>query len=399
MTRYFPFNLYNNLKTLIKRVKRYRVIYNANAADESRFSKRALLVYVVKPFLPETSRRAFPSHQNERQCKQIAAILGEFGYIVDVVDVRNTRFRPSRDYDIVISNKADRDPTSAFRADPMKIYLATTPNPRVHNANLKRRHDLLIARRQCKVMIRRRYPEVMPYVTKADAIIGFGNDLIMSTWKEVFDGPIYGLNIYGYKETRFPIEPRDFARARTNFLFFASKSQIQKGLDLLLEIFPRHPDLHLYICSLFKNEKDFCDCYHRELYETPNVHPIGWIRVNSDEFYELVQKCAYVIHPSCSDGQPGSVVQCMYSGLVPLVTREAGIDTEDFGMTFFDDSLEEIERLVVKISQLPENWHREHSIRTRKAAEENYSENAFTNRWRTILTELPSRSGVRRNDS
>lgn len=197
MTRRFLFNLYRRLKTIFERVKRYRVIYNANAADESSYSKRALLVYVVKPFLPETSRPAFPSHQNERQCKQIAAILGEFGYIVDVVDVRNTRFRPSRDYDIVISNKANWGPTSAFRAGPMKIYLATTPNPRVHNANLKRRHDLLIARRQCRVMIRRRHAEVMPYVTKADAIIGFGNELIMSSWKEVFEGPIYAFNNYG----------------------------------------------------------------------------------------------------------------------------------------------------------------------------------------------------------
>jgi hypothetical protein len=89
----------------------------------------------------------------------------------------------------------------------------------------------------------------------------------------------------------------------------------------------------------------------------------------------------------------------MYSGLVPLVTREAGIDTEDFGMTFFDDSLDEIERVMVKVSQLPEDWHRTYSIRTRKTAEEKYSEDAFTDRWRTILTELLSRSGVRRNDS
>lgn len=392
MIRDLIFKLYNRVKTIMKRVKRYRVIYNANAADESSYRKRALLVYVVKPFLPEASRRAFPSHQNERQCKHIAAILGEFGYIVDVVDVRNTRFRPSRDYDIVISNKANWGPTSAFRAGPMKIYLATTPNPRVHNANLKRRHDLLFARRQLRVMIRRRYAEVMPYVTKADAIVGLGNDLIMSTWKEVFEGPIYGFNNYGYKETRFTIESKDFARARRNFLFFAGGSQILKGLDLLLEIFPRHPDLHLYVCSPFKNETDFCSCYHKTLYETPNVHPIGWIRVNSDKFYELVQRCAYVIHPSCSDASPGSVVQCMYSGLVPLVTRETGIDTEDFGLTFIDDSLEEIERVVLEVSQLPEDWHRTHSIRTRKTAEEKYSEDAFMRRWRTVLEELLSRS-------
>jgi glycosyltransferase involved in cell wall biosynthesis len=163
---------------------------------------------------------------------------------------------------------------------------------------------------------------------------------------------------------------------------------MQKGLDLLLEIFPKHPELHLYICSEYEKEEDFCACYHKELYETPNIHPIGWVAVNGPEYYELVKKCAFVIHPTCSEGQPGSVVQCMHSGLIPLVTREAGIDTEDFGITFTDDSLEEIERVILEVSEKPESWHRERSIRTRRVSEEKYSEDAFMNRWRDILTEI-----------
>jgi glycosyltransferase involved in cell wall biosynthesis len=110
--------------------------------------------------------------------------------------------------------------------------------------------------------------------------------------------------------------------------------------------------------------------------------------VNSPEFHDLVRRCAYVIHPTCSEGQSGSVVQCMYSGLIPLVTREAGIDTEDFGVTFSDDSLDEIERVVREVSQLPADWHREHSIKTHKIAEAKYSEDAFLKRWRSILSEV-----------
>jgi len=186
MTRYFPFNLYNNLKTFIKRAKRYPVIYNVNAANESNCSKRALLIYVIKPFLPETSRHTFPSHQNVRKYQQLAAMLGEFGFIVDVADVRDTRFKPSRDYDIVISNRATlTGQANASRAHAMRIYFATTTSPRVHNARLRKRHELLSARRQCRAMVRRLYGEVIPYVTKSDAIVGIGNDLIMSTWKEV----------------------------------------------------------------------------------------------------------------------------------------------------------------------------------------------------------------------
>jgi hypothetical protein len=228
----------------------------------------------------------------------------------------------------------------------------------------------------------------MPYVTQSDAIICFGNEFVMNSWKEVFTGPIYRFNNYGFKETEVLLDSKDFRTARENFLFLASGSQMQKGLDLLLEIFPQHPNLHLYVCSDFKGEDDFCSCYQKELYHTPNIHPIGRVRVNGPEFYDLVRKCAYVICPSCSEGQSGSVVQGMYSGLIPMVTRETGVDTGDFGITFSDDSLREIERVVVAVSRLPESWHREHSVKTRKISEEEYSEDAFVRRWRGILGEL-----------
>ncbi len=202
------------------------------------------------------------------------------------------------------------------------------------------------------------------------------------------DAGRYPFNNYGFSGTRFVFEGKDFATARRNFLFFASGSQVQKGLDLLLEIFPRLPQLDLYVCGGFAKEADFCDCYHQELFETPNIHAVGWLDVNGPEFYDLAAKCAYVIHPSCADGQPGSVVQCMHAGLIPMVTREAGIDTQDFGVTFANDSLEEIQRVIMQLASRPETWHREHSLKTRAGAEKMYSEEAFLARWREILTEV-----------
>ena len=312
-------------------------------------------------------------------------MLGEFGYVVDVVDIRDRRFRPSRDYDLIISNRVTH---SSLAKDAIKLYLATTLCHPAHCRNLRRRHILLFKRRKYGLKVRRLYSGRMPYVTQSDAVICFGNEFVMNSWKEVFTGPIYRFNNYGFKETEVLLDSKDFLTARENFLFFASGSQMQKGLDLLLEIFPQHPNLHLYVCSDFKGEDDFCSCYQKELYRTPNIHPIGRVRVNGPEFYDLVRKCAYVICPSCSEGQSGSVVQGMYSGLIPMVTRETGVDTGDFGITFSDDSLREIERVVVAVSRLPESWHREHSVKTRKISEEEYSEDAFVRRWRGILGEL-----------
>jgi hypothetical protein len=48
------------------------------------------------------------------------------------------------------------------------------------------------------------------------------------------------------------------------------------------------------------------------------------------------------------------------------------------------------------VSVLPESWHREHSIRTRKVSEKKYSEGAFMDRWRYMLAEILSGAGKSR---
>ena len=365
------------------------MVYNPNSVRDDPRCKRALMVYLPQAFLFNENGPEFFAHQSFRQCKQIAALLADFGYIVDVAHKSNWRRVKHRDYDLIIADRADYQGLDSFsKSAAPKIFLATSMDYGLHNTNLRRRHERLVQRRNLGVEIRRHYPEAMPYLARADAVAGFGNGFIMSSWTGRFSGPLYPFNNYGFANTADTAERKNYREARRHFLFFASRSQVQKGLDLLLEIFPKHPDLHLYICSDFEKERDFCAAYRKELYETRNIHPIGWLTVNSALYNEVVQKCAYVIHPTCSEGQPGSVVQCMHSGLIPLVTKWAGIDTKDFGVTFDEDSLEAIERTVVAVSQLPEEWHRQRSIRTRQVAEAQYSEHAFVNRWRQILAEI-----------
>ncbi len=387
--KYFFKKIYTQFRANLRRFIGYPVIYNANKVNEEDFNKRALLIYLFKPFLLKEDDPKFLYHQNMKQCKQITAVLGEFGYVVDVVDVKDMRFKLSEDYNLIISHRVNLNGMETLlRKDVIKIYLSTGMNHVVYNKNIRRRYESLYKRRNCRVKIRQLNTGNMPYVLNANAIIGFGNEFTTNTWKEIFKRPIYSFNNYGFQTTKFYGETKDFSIARKNFLFFGSGEQVRKGLDLLLEIFPKHPNLDFFICSSVENERDFCKCYHKELYKTPNIHPIGRIRVNGTTFYELVQKSAYVILPTCGEGQPGSVVQCMYAGLIPIVTKEAGIDTEDFGITFANDSLEEIEKTIIELSELQEGWHKKHSYRTREVAVEKFSENAFIDRWREIMNEI-----------
>ena len=66
---------------------------------------------------------------------------------------------------------------------------------------------------------------------------------------------------------------------------------MHKGLDLVLEAFAGMPDHHLYVCGPLQQEKDFVKAFYTELYETPNIHAVGWVDLEGPEFLEIVNKC------------------------------------------------------------------------------------------------------------
>jgi glycosyltransferase involved in cell wall biosynthesis len=78
----------------------------------------------------------------------------------------------------------------------------------------------------------------------------------------------------------------------------------------------------------------------------------------------------------------------MHAGLVPLLTKECGIDTGDFGWLFENDNEEEIERLVLQVSKLSPDALKERALKTRQIATSQYSEDAFVQRWREIVFAL-----------
>jgi len=365
----------------------YPIIYNANNVNEDSLKNRALLVYLVKPFQLKQNDAKFSIHQNLKQCKQIVKVIGEFGYIVDVADVRSNKIISLKKYDIIISHNFKLDETGIeLKNGAIRVYLSSGMNHITNNEKVRERYELLKNRRNCNLKVRNINDENMSFVDKANYIVGFGNNYIGKTWKTNFNIPTYSFNNYGFNDINYI--HKNHSLTRKSFLYFASSNQVGKGLDLLMEIFPKYPDLHLYVCSSFQDELDFCMCYYKELYKTSNIHAIGWVKIYSKEFIEVCQKCSYVILPTCSEGQVGSVVQCMYAGLIPIVTMEAGIDTEDFGVTISSNRLVEIEDKILELSKKSPAWHVDRSLKTRDKAKEKYSEEAFLNRWREIISEI-----------
>jgi len=362
------------------------VVYNVNHDDETNVKKRALFIYMVLPFQLKKSSKYFLYHQNLKQSIQIARIVGSYGYIVDVADVSDATIQTPYEYDLIISHKIDLDISTIQHKDSSKyIYLSSGLNHKAYNRNLKKRLEAFTARRNCILHIEWQ-TEHMQFLTSANAIVGFGNHHTLLSWRESFQGPIYTFNNYSFHVNRSI--KINHSTAKRKFLFFSGRRQLVKGLDLLLEVFSRQKDLELFICGPIIEEKDFCDCYHHELFETPNIHVLGWVHIHTATYKDVIQTCTYIIQPSCSEGQIGSVIQCMRDGIIPIVTKECGIDMEHFGITLPSDSIEDIEKTVVELSTMSDEWCQEHHTATKEVSLTKYSEEAFQKRWREILSTI-----------
>jgi glycosyltransferase involved in cell wall biosynthesis len=365
---------------------RHRVVYDAHRTGR-RDGPYALLDYLPRAFLVPEDDPAFLHHANLRRCRILAEVLGERGFVVDVCNPRDRSFRPRRPYALVLGERLDWGRLdNRFPRDALRVFLATTMEHRAHNASVRRRHERLAGRGRRGVPVGRVYPERMPAVERAHAVVGVGDEVTLGTWRAVCAGPALAFDGFALRAGVEPEERRDFDTARRRFLFFASGTQVQKGLDLLLEVFARRPRLELHVCSRFESEREFTAAYRHELRELPNIHAHGWIRVDGALFRELVRRCAWIVHPSCSEGQAGAVVHALHSGLVPIVTRECGLASA--ARPLADDAIETLARAVDEAADRPPERCRAEAEATRRLARARFTEERFAARFRAILDEL-----------
>jgi len=369
---------------VVMRKQWLRPVMNVGGGELKGSKKSALLIYLSTPFHLRPKHPLFWLHQNQRQCLIIAEILQNLGYIVDVADITDRNFTPRKTYDLVISHRVNHTGLEkAIGPKTIKIYLASGTNHRVRNRRVQKRLQDLRARRGCKLSPIVQDEEYMPYLHIADELIGFGNKRVMETWRQNFSGMSYPFNNYGiFNRTNIK---RNFKEARNNFLFFGSRQQVAKGLDLLLEVFSKLPNHNLHVCSAYAAEKDFCNCYKEELFRTENIHAHGFVDIRGSVFRELLNICAFVIHPSASEGSPGSVIHAVSAGLVPILSKESGVDVDGFGFLLKDARLNTISKTVQKLATLKTADLLRLSARARKAGRTHFSETAFRKRLTQIL--------------
>jgi glycosyltransferase involved in cell wall biosynthesis len=375
ITRYNPYS--DNMPNLHEQL--------VSLKPENISQGNALISYRLEPFLKNADESLLNKHNNYWRSLRMAETFLEIGFCVDVIDYRNKTFIPEKEYAFFIDVRHNFERLSPYlNKDCVKIMYIDTAHILFHNAAEARR---LLELQQRKGVTLRPQRLSLPNlaIEYADCAITHGNKFTINTFAYAHK-PIYRIPQSTYYTYPLP-EDKNYEMCRKNYLWFGSDGFVHKGLDLVLDAFAEMPDYHLYICGPIQKEKDVQKVYYRELYETSNIHTIGWVDVNSREFHEIIQKCIALIYPSCSEGGAGSVVTCMHAGIIPVASYESGVDIEDdYGVILKDCSVDAIRNTIKMISSLPVEKLRQMTYKAWEYARAHHTRERFDEEYKKTIS-------------
>lgn len=348
--------------------------------------KKALLSYIVHPFSISRDNPRYYRHINIWRAPEIVRILNELGYLVDVVDYTDEKFIPPKKYDLFIGHGGFNFENIAGHLDESttKIYFTTGNYWKFRNEVNSVRLSALRKRKGFELLPDRlQIHKEEGALLIADGVIGIGSDFSRNTYKNF--SPVIMINVTALFDDYYECQNKDFKKGKEHFLYFAGQGNVHKGLDLLLDAFIEL-EQHLWICSYI--DKQFAEIYSEELHNYPNIHLVGWIQPRSPRFYEMMDFCNYVILPSCSEGQPHSVVECMNQGLIPIVSEACGLKINGYGEILDPCTVEGIKKAVLKFTAFPSAQCKEMSAKARKIAQGDFSEDAFHGNMKNALLQL-----------
>ncbi len=349
-----------------------------------------LISYMPLPWLDER-QIVLDGHTNRWECMQIARTFLEKGYAIDIIDFENTSFVPKKKYAYYFDVGKNMERLAPLLGDRcIKIFHGTTGYWRFFVDASEKRLSAIERRRGVQLLPGRPAPSG-DSIRHADVAIMLGNDCTIETYPQDLRGkmsriPLSTTHIFP------PPAQKDFEKARYNFIWFGGAGLAHKGVDLILEAFSAMPEYSLTLIGKIAPDDPFTHVYKREMYDLPNIKTLGWLDPGSAEFKKICENTLGVVYPSCSEGCAGSVVLCMHAGLIPIVSRESGVETNDFGITLKENTVETIQDAVRTLANEDKNTLNTRAVETWHYARANHTREKFAQVFREFVTMLEKNS-------
>ncbi|RZM24203.1 MAG: glycosyltransferase family 1 protein [Pedobacter sp.] len=316
-----------NLKASIKKFLKTKLTdSNARIVNlyKTNYDKTVLISYLTMPFLRPNQF----THQNFLTSHIIAESFSELGYNVDIVYYLKDELPiVYGDYDVIfgMGPNFERSFYNPQRNIP-RIHLITGAHQDFHNAaslkSIKDFYELsgIWLAEEANILAENFYYGMY----NADATIILAHGHVFDDCQSRYTNKLYPLNnnILGIFSDFAPKVERT-----ANFLFLSGGRQLTKGLPLLMEAARIRTDLNFYVVVPNINERlesNYSDVLGKNVFLFKNL------RMDSEEMKDIINKCAYILAPSYTDGMPGGTIEPMSAGLIPIVSRFCGFGKEPF---------------------------------------------------------------------
>lgn len=331
----------------IDRYYRSKTEYLINVFGTSQ-DKNVLISYITSPFYEGLSF----NHSNYYECFFAAEIFKDLGYNVDVINFNSDLQIDYSKYNIVYGNGNALE--NAFYVDDASKIIKILYSPGTNLIYFYQTVGLLAFKKF------RKHKVLMPsslrmntgfwpmQFTCADGVISLGNKFSANTFLSINpEFRLRSLPAFYFDTYQIDLSKKIFSQARNHFLWFGSGGAQLKGLDILIELFSKTPQLTLHICGANKTEKTFFDFYNETLNASTNIINHDFIDIKSDDFKKLMNDCAFVVFPSASEGGAVSSLNVMANGgLIPILSRSTGLDIEEFGYIVDEISEENFSKVI-----------------------------------------------------
>lgn len=386
----------NKIKTIYQAIvrrlyeKEYggKIILNINRDLLNDSQKTVLLCYMVKEF--ETNFTTTITHANMYHSLQMVKVLTDHGYAIDVCHAKSVvdLQRLKREYDYIIGFGPLYEAIIKDGIKGCRILLLTENDPKTVQEKYAERIAYFKQRHGSK-LLKFNTPRTAFYnenqVDKSEVCIAMNSDYNLSRIQRLM--PTYKIKVNTLCNPNYRFEIKDFATAKKHFVWFGSAGAIHKGLDILVDAFAELPDMQLSIYGLTESEVPLI-----EPLLTPNVQIKGRIDVRSDKFItEVVNKHAFVISASCSEGMNTGVATCMMHGLIPVVTKETGFDNPGFIFEMEDYKTASIQSSLCKITQTANEVLNSLSEQVFTYSQQSFSLSNFAEEFDSIISDIESK--------
>lgn len=327
-------------------------------------TKRALLSYSRGHFDPSNDPKKHFSASII--AKSLYDALLRAGYEITYIDPTDTINRQIP-YDLFVGQPLHWTEIAESSKATVKILFMPTSHPLNRNAQMHKAKKLWGVPREEELLGDDAY--ALRAFELADHVIQIGNGINIEALvnygvpRDKIIPMHYGPLSHWVKDVPLAHGPLD------TYIHVASELGLRKGLPFLVQKFSLPPFNEKFLTlvgEIRKNENHSHWLIQLAFLKRQNSHVkhYGFIDSISRKYLTTLAQHAWYIFPSVEEGEPGTVLEAMTLGLVPILTRESGID-----FTISEDFNDSFDSLLTKTLQIQEKKWQELSAKARHYVE------------------------------